>query len=49
MSWWGTGGFTNIASQATKALKNAQKQIDKVLDIDEGGNDRNIMVLHGLI
>lgn len=36
MSWWDTSGLTNFASQATKALKNAQKKIDKVLDIDEG-------------
>ncbi|XP_012935003.1 TATA element modulatory factor [Aplysia californica] len=32
MSWWDTAGITNLASQA---LKNAQKKIDKVLDIDE--------------
>ena len=37
MSWWDTSGLTNFASQATKALKNAQKKIDKVLDIDESG------------
>lgn len=32
MSWWDTSGITNLASQA---LKNAQKKIDKVLDIEE--------------
>ncbi|XP_052069075.1 TATA element modulatory factor-like isoform X2 [Mytilus californianus] len=36
MSWWDTSGLTNFASQASQALKNAQKKIDKVLDIDEG-------------
>lgn len=34
MSWWDTSG---ISSFATQALKNAQKKIDKVLDINEGG------------
>jgi hypothetical protein len=37
MSWWDTSSLTSFASQATKALKNAQKKIDKVLEIDEGG------------
>ncbi|XP_071106362.1 TATA element modulatory factor-like isoform X2 [Haliotis cracherodii] len=32
MSWWDTSNFTNLASQA---LKNAQKTIDKALDISE--------------
>lgn len=32
MSWWDT---TGISSFATQALKNAQKKIDKVLDIKE--------------
>ncbi|XP_076075300.1 uncharacterized protein LOC143046160 isoform X1 [Mytilus galloprovincialis] len=36
MSWWDTSSLTNFASQASQALKNAQKKIDKVLDIDEG-------------
>ncbi|KAK7003716.1 TATA element modulatory factor-like isoform X1 [Biomphalaria glabrata] len=39
MSWWDPSGITNLASQA---LKNAQKKIDKVLDIDaEGGTDKS--------
>ncbi|XP_046579108.1 LOW QUALITY PROTEIN: TATA element modulatory factor-like [Haliotis rubra] len=32
MSWWDTSNITNLASQA---LKNAQKSIDKALDISE--------------
>ncbi|XP_063445770.1 TATA element modulatory factor-like isoform X3 [Mytilus trossulus] len=36
MSWWDSSSLTNFASQASQALKNAQKKIDKVLDIDEG-------------
>lgn len=32
MSWWDPKGFSSLASQA---FKTAQKQIDKVLDIDE--------------
>lgn len=32
MSWWNTSNFTDLAS---KALKNAQKKIDKALDISE--------------
>lgn len=35
MSWWDTSGITSLASQA---LKNAQKKIDKVLEIDAGGS-----------
>uniref|UniRef100_A0A0B6YKV9 Uncharacterized protein n=1 Tax=Arion vulgaris TaxID=1028688 RepID=A0A0B6YKV9_9EUPU len=35
MSWWDTSGLTSLASQA---LKNAQKKIDKVLDIEEGAS-----------
>ncbi|KAH3734871.1 TATA element modulatory factor-like isoform X2 [Dreissena polymorpha] len=31
MSWWNASNFTDLAS---KALKNAQKKIDKALDID---------------
>ncbi|KAK6171346.1 hypothetical protein SNE40_019555 [Patella caerulea] len=34
MSWWKASGWTDLASQA---IKNAQQKIDKVLDIDEGG------------
>jgi hypothetical protein len=34
MSWWDTSGFSSFATQA---LKNAQKKIDKVLDISEDG------------
>lgn len=32
MSWWDASGISSLASQA---LKNAQKKIDKVLDIEE--------------
>lgn len=32
MSWWDSTGISSFASQA---LKNAQKKIDKVLDITE--------------
>jgi len=32
MSWWDAKGLTSFATQA---LKTAQKQIDKVLDIKE--------------
>lgn len=32
MSWWNT---SSISSFATQALKNAQKKIDKVLDIED--------------
>jgi len=32
MSWWDAKGLTSFATQA---LKNAQKKIDKVLDIKE--------------
>ena len=39
MSWWDSAGITNIASalndSASQALKNAQKKIDKALDIQE--------------
>ncbi|XP_033753536.1 LOW QUALITY PROTEIN: TATA element modulatory factor-like [Pecten maximus] len=34
MSWWNASSFSDLASQA---IKNAQKKIDKVLDIDEEG------------
>ncbi|XP_061180944.1 TATA element modulatory factor-like isoform X2 [Saccostrea echinata] len=34
MSWWDTSSFSSFATQA---LKNAQKKIDKVLDINEDG------------
>ncbi|CAG5130326.1 unnamed protein product [Candidula unifasciata] len=37
MSWWDTSGITSLASQA---LKNAQKKIDKVLEIDEGAKHK---------
>lgn len=38
MSWWDTSGLTSLASNA---IKNAQKKIDKVLDIptDEDGKE----------
>ena len=32
MSWWNSSNFSNLATQA---LKQAQKKIDKVLDIEE--------------
>ncbi|KAH9494907.1 TATA element modulatory factor 1 [Bulinus truncatus] len=41
MSWWDTTNITNLASQA---LKNAQKKIDKVLDIE---NDNTTTKGHG--
>ncbi|GFO33209.1 TATA-element modulatory factor [Plakobranchus ocellatus] len=34
MSWWDTSSISNFATQATQALKSAQKKIDKVLDIE---------------
>ncbi|XP_021343080.1 TATA element modulatory factor-like isoform X4 [Mizuhopecten yessoensis] len=34
MSWWNASSFSDLASQA---IKNAQKKIDKVLEIDEEG------------
>jgi len=34
MSWWNSSNFSDLAS---KALKNAQKKIDKALDIGEDG------------
>lgn len=36
MSWFDTKNFANLA---TKALKEAQKKIDKVLDIEEEQDD----------
>lgn len=38
MSWWDTKGFTSLATQA---LKNAQKKIDKVLEIDEAESSKS--------
>ena len=46
MSWWDSAGITNLASalndSASQALKNAQKKIDKALDIkeEEGASKR---------
>lgn len=37
MSWWDASGFSSFATQA---LKNAQKKIDKVLDIQEDGTEK---------
>ncbi|XP_059172684.1 TATA element modulatory factor-like isoform X2 [Physella acuta] len=37
MSWWDASGITSLASQA---LKNAQKKIDKVLDIEDGPSNK---------
>ena len=39
MSWWGTWD-KGLSKMATSALKQAQKKIDKVLDIQEG-EERN--------
>ena len=42
MSWWDSKNFANLA---TKALKTAQQQIDKALDIKEGdGSEGKCMV-----
>ena len=40
MSWFDAGALTKYSSYAKTALKQAQKNIDKVLDIkDEEGNE----------
>ena len=46
MSWWDASGFSSFATQA---LKNAQKKIDKVLDIQEDGTEKVTPPLKGNI
>ncbi|KAL3876276.1 hypothetical protein ACJMK2_034142 [Sinanodonta woodiana] len=46
MSWWDTSSFANLATQA---LKNAQKKIDKVLDIKENDDISNSQATSAIV